>query len=115
MQSQAALCQTAIDIQDACNPSAVALFYVRVVDSLRNDHNIRGTDEIRKHPAVVLTAHKLADLSQVASLSSHAYYEAYMAANRMIEEHPNPALDALRHHVSGAVARGEAVAITEVR
>jgi hypothetical protein len=27
---------------------------------------------------------------------------------------PNPALAALRHHVSGAVARGEAVAITEV-
>jgi hypothetical protein len=28
---------------------------------------------------------------------------------------PNPALAALHHHVSGAVARGEAVAITEVR
>jgi hypothetical protein len=28
---------------------------------------------------------------------------------------PNPALAALRHHVSGAVTRGEAVAITEIR
>jgi hypothetical protein len=28
---------------------------------------------------------------------------------------PNPALATLRRHISGAVARGEAVAITEVR
>lgn len=92
MQSQAALCQQAIDVQDACNPSGVALFYVRIIDCLRNDHNIRDTDSIRKHPAVVLTAHKLADLSQVASLSSHAYYEAYMEAQRIVESYATPVM-----------------------
>lgn len=87
MQSLAAICQQAIDIQDACNPRAVARFYVRITDLLADEHNIRGTDELRKHPAVVLTAHKLADLSQSASLSCHAYYEAYTAATQIIESY----------------------------
>lgn len=94
MQSQAAICQQAIDVQDACNPSGVALFYVRIIDSLRNDHGIRDTDAIRKHPAVVLTAHKLADLSQVASMSARGYLDAYMEAQRIIENYATPAMSA---------------------
>lgn len=91
MQSIAAICQQAIDVQDACNARAVARFYVRITDLLCDEHGIRGTDELRKHPAVVLTAHKLADLSNAASLSCHAYYEAYMAAQKIIDEYATPA------------------------
>lgn len=94
MQNLAAICQQAIDIQDACNPCAVARFYVKVTDLLR-EHGITDTNAIRKHPAVVLTAHKLADLSNAASLSCHAYYEAYMEAQRIIESYASaPALAA---------------------
>lgn len=95
MQSQAAICQQAIDVQDACNPSGVALFYVRIIDCLRNEHGIRDTDALRKHPAVVLTAHKLADLSQVASMSARGYLDAYMEAQRIIEAYASaPAMAA---------------------
>lgn len=90
MQSIAAICQQALDIQDACNPRAVARFYVQMTDALA-ELGIRDTDAICNHPATVLVSHKLADLSRAASLSCHAYYEAYMAAQKIIDEYATPA------------------------
>ena len=77
------IAQTALDVQDACNPLAVARLYVRMTDELREHHGVRGTDEIRNHPAVVLVAHKLADLSRVGSWSGDAYAEAFVECMAM--------------------------------
>ncbi len=70
-----AIAQSALDVQDACNGPAVARLYVRVTDALIAA-NIRG-DALRAYPAVVLIAHKLADLSRVADLCPQAYADAY--------------------------------------
>ena len=52
--------QDAIDVQDACNPSGVALSLHNLCCSLSREG--LGTDDIRRHPAVILFTAKLADL-----------------------------------------------------
>jgi len=72
------IAQNALDVQDACNPLAVARLYIRMTDDLLAHHGVRGTDAICNHPTVVLVAHKLADLSNVGSIGGDAYAEAYI-------------------------------------
>lgn len=79
------LAKTAMDIQDACNARAVARFYVALTDELTYN-GIRDTLAIRNHPAVVLVAHKLADLSGVASISGDTYHQAYVACLELAED-----------------------------
>jgi hypothetical protein len=67
----------ALSVQDACNPLAVARLYVNVTDELREHHKVCGTNEICRHPCVILIAHKLADLSNVASFCDATYADAY--------------------------------------
>lgn len=82
-QSLSQIANLALAVQDACNPLAVARLYVQITDSLRADHHVIGTDAIKNHPAVVLVAHKLADLSSVASLADDKYSDAYWECDAM--------------------------------
>lgn len=80
-QSLSQFAQSALDIQDACNAPAVARFYVRATDWLM-EQGIRG-DALREHPVTVLIAHKLADLSGVASFADEKYFDAYSECSAM--------------------------------
>ena len=77
------IAQNALDVQDACNPLAVARLYVRMTDDLLAHHGVRGTAAICTHPAVVLVAHKLADLSNVSSIGGDSYAEAFVECMAM--------------------------------
>jgi hypothetical protein len=57
----AQLAQEALDVQDACNLSGVALGFGRAMADLR--HVIGGGDELRRHPVTVLWLDKLNDMT----------------------------------------------------
>lgn len=50
--------QTAIDVQDACNPSGVAISFVEVIRAIREEPGFNGTDDIRRHPAFIMFVSK---------------------------------------------------------
>jgi hypothetical protein len=82
-RSLSQIANLALSVQDACNPLAVARLYVAITDELRERHNVLGTDAIRRHPCVVLIAHKLADLSNVASFADTSYFDAFSECTAM--------------------------------
>jgi hypothetical protein len=57
----AQLAQEALDVQDACNLSGVALGFGRAMADLRQ--HVGGGDAIRQHPITLLWIDKLADMT----------------------------------------------------
>jgi hypothetical protein len=63
--------RTAVEIQDASNPSGVARELVRVVASAMADPACTGTDWVCKDPAVVAVIDKLSNLAGRDAFESH--------------------------------------------
>ena len=57
------VCQTALDVQDACNLSGVLNSFLSVVRELRDVGY--STTDINKHPAVVLFSNKIGSLTNI--------------------------------------------------
>jgi len=55
--------QQALDVQNACNPSGVALLLVEVIKDAMADPNVRGTKAVCEDPAVALVVDKLSDMT----------------------------------------------------
>ena len=68
--------QTAIDIQDACNPNGVSLTIHDTCRALTRGTSM-STQDIRDDPAVRLMVHKLADLCNVTLLHTLDYSDIY--------------------------------------
>lgn len=72
-----ALAQEALDVQDACNLSGVALGFGRAMVELR--HHVGGGDPLRTHPITVLWMDKLADMTGRGQAEYGAAYDACTA------------------------------------
>jgi hypothetical protein len=59
------------DIQDASNPSGVARELVRVIYAAMRDPDCKGTDDVRRDPAVRCVVDKLSSLMIGDALSAH--------------------------------------------
>ena len=79
--------QTAMELQDACNPIAVANTLFKVAQALRDKGF--GTDAIRKDPAFVLIVDKLADMTGRPEAS--AYMEVYNKCEELAKEEKDAA------------------------
>lgn len=74
--------KTAIDIQNAINPVAVAgVFHDMTVEAL---HENRGMDHIKKDPAVRLVLYKLMDMFQAEGADFSEDYR--LCRERAVEE-----------------------------
>lgn len=62
----------AYEIQDACNPRAIARELVRVVDDASNDPNCKGTDWVCRDAAVVAVVDKLKSLMREDAMTALA-------------------------------------------
>lgn len=55
--------QVALDIQNACNPSGVAIELVKIIKDAMDDPACKGTMAVRGDPAVAMVVQKLHDLT----------------------------------------------------
>ena len=74
----------ALQIQDACNPSGVALALSETIMELKRN-GVAGTDDICNHPIVKLMAHKMADLCGMATWNQDIYDSAYTDCTELAE------------------------------
>ena len=79
--------QTALELQDACNPIAVANTLFKVAQQLREEG--KGTDAIRQDPAFVLIVDKLSDMTGRPEAS--AYMDVYNKCEELAKERNNAA------------------------
>lgn len=72
--------QVALDIQDACNPTAVVFAGVDILKGIMNEPGHTGTDAIKSHPAFVLFASKInAFVGGIGDVGSQDFSKAYAA------------------------------------
>jgi hypothetical protein len=78
------LAQDALNVQDACNLSAVVHGFSRTITDLR-ELVTSGTDAINQHPICILWADKIASLTGTQSLHSNdRITQAYNWAHKEI-------------------------------
>ena len=83
MRTMAQLAEEAIQVQDACNLTAVVKGMDRAIMSLR-ELGITGTDEIRRHFVTRLWAAKVADLC--GYFADNGFGEAYNKCLAVVED-----------------------------
>lgn len=70
--------ETALDIQNACNPSGVAKTFYDLACEFMRSPEFTGTNAVRNDPALKLIAFKLADLMGVGTLDgTEAFWKAH--------------------------------------
>ncbi len=80
------LARTAIDVQDACNPSGLIHALARAVTELHDHPNYSGTAWIRYHPIVLMFVEKLHDLAGRPGFAE--YEKAYVLCRDAVETVP---------------------------
>lgn len=70
-----AAAKDAIQCQDACNMSGVVHSMSRHMTAIREEQPM-GTDDLNRHPVVVLFADKIASLANVQNLGNSAFADA---------------------------------------
>lgn len=78
------LAQEALDVQDACNPIAVANRFREVVINLR-DLEQRDMDAIRRHPVFRMWASKINDMAGLGINDWQPFSQAYDACRALAE------------------------------
>lgn len=63
--------KTALDIQDASNPTAVVYELIAAINELRDEPTFEGKRHIERDPATRLIAYKLADLMNSFEINEH--------------------------------------------
>lgn len=99
--------QSALDVQDACNMSGVALSLANeIIPAVRQESRDAGgfgdTEYVNTHPAVVLFVAKMAELSGWLDVSMTSYSAAYIACVDRVT------LDKARAEVAAAVEARQA-------
>lgn len=77
------LAQQALNVQSACNLTAVAHGFARAMATLSSLLPEAGTDELNTHPIAVLWADKIAHLTGTQSLGDDVVMAAYTAACKL--------------------------------
>ena len=85
MRTMAQLAEEAIQVQDACNLTAVVKGMDRAIASLR-ELGVTGTDEIREHFVTRLWAAKVADLCGYILFDVGCFSDAYNRCQAVVEE-----------------------------
>jgi hypothetical protein len=91
------LAKRALQIQDACNPSGVALALSETIMELKRN-GVVGTEDICNHPIVKLMAHKVAELCGMATWDLDRYWQAELACAELAK----PECTTCQDHGSGA-------------
>ena len=71
------LAQEALDVQNACNLTAVIQSFARAMIDLGK--HVKGTDARNSHPVTVLWADKVAHLTGIQDIGNDATMKAYNA------------------------------------
>jgi hypothetical protein len=79
------LAQEALDVQNACNLSGVALSFGKAMVDLR-EHCPNGNAQLHAHPVAVLWADKIASLTGTQYLGLDSVYHAYNWAHDIIKK-----------------------------
>jgi hypothetical protein len=63
MKTEKEICALAMQVQDACNPKAVARLLVETMDIVSQTHNCGN--QVQNHPAVIALIDKLSSMSGI--------------------------------------------------
>jgi hypothetical protein len=83
--------QTALDVQDACNPSGVGKLFERETHAFMDSPDYKGTDSVRNDPALRLIAYKLCELMGICASLEPAYDKAFAECEAKAKESVNAA------------------------
>lgn len=74
----------ALEVQDACNLSGVAISFVAIVKELNKHPKSTGTDWVRCHPVSFMFCHKMCSMCGPEDLQDRVF-DLYCAATKLLK------------------------------